>query len=126
MRVASTFVRDSADILGKNPGGSSTGSAVGVAAGYAPIGIGTDTTGSVIIPATRAALYGLRITPGRVSLQGVLPLSRTFDSLGIMAKTACDIQSTLDVMLPTKINHEASSDRPWSKLRVAVVAAPEK
>lgn len=59
-----------------NPGGSSTGSAVGVSAGYAAIAIGTGTTGSVNIPSTRAALYGIRITTGTSDMNGIIPLLR--------------------------------------------------
>ncbi|MFW2333380.1 amidase, partial [Ilumatobacter sp.] len=70
------------------PGGSSSGSAVAVAAGLAPVALGTDTSGSVRIPASLCGLTGLKTTVGRVSRAGVYPLSRTLDSIGPLAHSA--------------------------------------
>ncbi|KAH8601745.1 amidase signature domain-containing protein [Bisporella sp. PMI_857] len=83
----------------QSPGGSSTGSAVGVSAGYASIGLGTDTTGSVVIPATRAGLYSIRLTTGITSMEGIVPFSRKFDTVGPLAKGARDIANILDVIV---------------------------
>jgi amidase len=115
----------------QSPGGSSTGSAVGVSAGYAPNAIGTDTTGSVINPATRAALYGLRVTPGIASMDGVIQFSRTFDSLGAMAKKVRDLADILTIMIdPTqpgvpREGYASNLEGVWSDLRVGFVA-PDK
>ncbi|MEM8663854.1 MAG: amidase family protein, partial [Pseudomonadota bacterium] len=68
-------------------GGSSGGSAAAVAAGLADVGIGTDTGGSVRIPAAYCELYAFKPSRGRVSLEGVLPLSPTLDHVGVMAAT---------------------------------------
>ena len=73
------------------PGGSSSGSGVAVAAGLAPVAIGTDTGGSVRIPSAMNGLTGLKPTFGRVSLEGVIPLSRSLDSVGPMARSARDV-----------------------------------
>ncbi len=72
------------------PGGSSSGSAVAVAAGLAPFALGTDTSGSVRVPASLCGLTGLKTTVGRVSRAGVYPLSPTLDSVGPLAHSAAD------------------------------------
>ena len=64
-------------------GGSSSGSAAAVAAGLADIGIGTDTAGSVRVPAASCGLFGLRPSHGSVETEGVLPLAPSFDVVGI-------------------------------------------
>jgi amidase len=69
------------------PGGSSTGSAVAVASGFSTLAIGTDTIGSLITPANRAALYALKPTVGQVPMDGIFNLSKTFDSVGGMVCT---------------------------------------
>lgn len=70
------------------PGGSSSGSAVAVASGAADFALGSDTGGSVRIPATANGIYGIRPTHGRVSLGGVLPLAPSFDTVGWFAASA--------------------------------------
>lgn len=72
------------------PGGSSSGTGVAVAAGMAPWGIGTDTGGSVRIPSSWCGITGLKTTIGRLSCEGVLPLSTTLDTPGPMARTVED------------------------------------
>jgi len=72
------------------PGGSSSGSAVAVASGLVPIALGTDTSGSVRIPASLCGITGLKTTVGRVSRAGVYPLSATLDSVGPLARSVAD------------------------------------
>jgi aspartyl-tRNA(Asn)/glutamyl-tRNA(Gln) amidotransferase subunit A len=72
------------------PGGSSSGTAVAIAAGLAPLGLGTDTGGSVRIPAALCGIVGLKTTVGRVSRAGVYPLSFSLDSVGVMARSVED------------------------------------
>lgn len=90
------------------PGGSSTGSAVSVAAGFCPLGIGTDTIGSLITPASRASLYALKPTPGEIPTDGIFCLSKTFDSPGGMAKSATDLVNLMN-MLMAPSDHEFGS-----------------
>ena len=72
------------------PGGSSSGTAVAVAAGLAPVGLGTDTGGSVRIPAALCGIVGLKTTVGRVSRAGVYPLSYSLDTVGVLARCVED------------------------------------
>ena len=74
----------------RTPGGSSSGSAVAVAAGLAPAAIGTDTGGSVRLPAAWCGIVGLKVTAGRISTHGVLPLSSTLDTPGPMTRSVED------------------------------------
>jgi aspartyl-tRNA(Asn)/glutamyl-tRNA(Gln) amidotransferase subunit A len=74
----------------RTPGGSSSGSAVAVAAGLTPAAIGTDTGGSVRVPAAWCGLAGLKVTHGRISTHGVLPLSTTLDTPGPMTRSVED------------------------------------
>ena len=72
------------------PGGSSSGSGVAVAAGMVPVALGTDTGGSVRIPAALCGIVGLKTTVGRISRAGVYPLSGTLDSVGVLSRTVED------------------------------------
>src|SRR5215468_4814312 len=84
--------------VARTPGGSSSGSGVAVAAGLAPWAIGTDTGGSVRLPASWCGLTGLKTTIGRVSTYGILPLSPTLDTPGPMARSVEDIALLYQVM----------------------------
>ena len=77
------------------PGGSSSGSGVAVAAGLAPVGMGSDTGGSIRIPAACCGTVGLKPTYGRVSRAGVLPLSWSLDHVGPLTRTAADAARVL-------------------------------
>jgi aspartyl-tRNA(Asn)/glutamyl-tRNA(Gln) amidotransferase subunit A len=84
--------------VARTPGGSSSGSGVAVAAGFAPWAIGTDTGGSVRLPASWCGLTGLKTTIGRVSTYGILPLSPTLDTPGPMARSVTDAALLYHVM----------------------------
>jgi aspartyl-tRNA(Asn)/glutamyl-tRNA(Gln) amidotransferase subunit A len=79
-------------------GGSSSGSAVAVAAGLAPAAIGSDTGGSIRIPAALCGLTGLKTTYGLISLHGAVPLSTTLDSIGPLSRTVEDAALLTAVM----------------------------
>jgi len=82
----------------RTAGGSSSGSAAAVAAGMVPLAVGTDTGGSVRIPAAYCGIVGLKPTFGRVSHQGVFPLSWSIDHVGPIGRTVDDVATLLDVM----------------------------
>lgn len=77
------------------PGGSSSGTAVAVAAGLAPMGIGSDTGGSVRVPCAFNGLVGLKVTHGRISLHGTGLLSWTLDTIGPMGRSVDDCAEML-------------------------------
>jgi aspartyl-tRNA(Asn)/glutamyl-tRNA(Gln) amidotransferase subunit A len=72
------------------PGGSSSGPAVATAAGMALAGLGTDTTGSIRVPASLCGLVGIRPTLARIPISGVVPLAWSYDTVGPLARTVAD------------------------------------
>lgn len=92
-----------------SPGGSSGGSAAAVAAGVVPVAIGTDTGGSVRVPAAMCGILGLKVTHGRVPLSGVFPLAGSLDTVGPLARTIEDLTATY-----LAIAGDDPSD-PWSQ-----------
>ena len=81
------------------PGGSSSGSAAAVAGGLVPLSIGTDTGGSVRLPAAYCGITGFKFTVGLVDTQGVAPLSKTLDSIGVFAKTMAETALVYDALV---------------------------
>ena len=80
------------------PGGSSSGTAVAVASGMAPCGIGSDTGGSIRLPAAYCGLVGLKVTAGRLPLHGIMPLSQSLDTPGPIAQTVLDCLIMFNVL----------------------------
>jgi amidase len=74
----------------RTPGGSSSGSAAAVAAGMAPLALGTQTAGSVIRPAAFCGIVGYKPSPGRLPRAGVKPVSDTLDEVGVLARSVDD------------------------------------
>ena len=83
----------------RNPGGSSGGVAVAVTANYAAAGLGTDTCGSIRIPAAHNNLVGIRATQGLISRRGIIPLSHTQDIAGPIARSVTDLALLLDAVV---------------------------
>ena len=82
------------------PGGSSSGSAVACASGLVDFALGTDTGGSVRVPAAHCALFGMRPTHGAVSLEGAVPMSPSFDTVGWFARDAATLRAVGAALLP--------------------------
>jgi amidase len=83
---------------GRNPSGSSSGSAVGLAAALAPLAVGSETDGSVLSPAGACGVVGLKPTLGLVSRGGIVPISLAQDTAGPMARCVADVAALLDGM----------------------------
>jgi amidase len=90
---------------GRVPGGSSSGPASAVALGQADIGLGSDTAGSVRVPASYCGLYGMRPTHGAVPVDGMLPLAPAFDTVGWLARDARTLAAIGEVLLPAPVKH---------------------
>jgi len=84
--------------LTRTPAGSSGGTGVAVAAGYAPLGIGTDTGGSIRGPSNVNGIVGLKPTHGLISRDGIIPLALSLDTGGPMARSVYDIAVSLGIM----------------------------
>ena len=105
---------------GRVPGGSSAGSAAAVAAGLADLALGTDTGGSVRVPASYCGVYGWRPTHGVVPVDGVVPLSPSFDAVGLLAPNAHLLAHGADALLGPEHDHA-----DWSAPRTRLVLAAE-
>jgi amidase len=107
-----------------NPAGSSTGSAVGVSAGYAPVALGTETEGSLIVPASRQALYTIKSTPGIISTAGIVPISGFADVAGPFSKSVLDLAILMDILVdPSKTGvpkggYETAVTGSWDGLKI--------
>jgi aspartyl-tRNA(Asn)/glutamyl-tRNA(Gln) amidotransferase subunit A len=84
--------------INRMSGGSSGGSAVAVSSGMSLASIGTDTSGSIRVPASLSGIFGLKPTYGRVSKYGVMPLAPSIDHVGPLARSAWDIAALLQVI----------------------------
>jgi aspartyl-tRNA(Asn)/glutamyl-tRNA(Gln) amidotransferase subunit A len=105
------------------PGGSSSGTAVAVAAGLAPAGIGSDTGGSVRIPSAFNGLVGLKVTYGRISLHGTGLLSWTLDTIGPLARSVEDCAELLRALAAPDARDAATLAQPALDLPADLGAA---
>jgi amidase len=94
--------------LDRNPSGSSSGSAAAVAANLAAAGVGTETDGSIVSPASCCGLVGLKPTVGLVSRSGIVPIAHTQDTAGPMARTVADAAALLSAMTGPDPNDPAT------------------
>ncbi|MFC4496510.1 amidase [Streptomyces ovatisporus] len=97
---------------GRIPGGSSSGPASAVALREADAGLGSDTAGSIRVPASYCGLYGMRPTHGAVPVTGMLPLAPRFDTVGWLARDAGTLLRLGNVLLPPAPDDEEQGARP--------------
>jgi len=121
--------------LDRNPGGSSGGSAAAVAGNLCTAALGTDTTGSIRIPASNCGVVGLKATYGLVSIRGIIPLTLSLDHCGPITRTVQDSALLLNVLAGfdkldiASVEHApedylAGMRRPVSDLRIGIPRAP--
>ena len=93
-------------------GGSSGGSAAAVAAGLVPLTLGSDTNGSIRVPASLCGIFGLKPTYGRLSRAGVFLFSSSFDHIGPFARSVRDIATTFDILQGADVSDPICTTRP--------------
>ncbi len=108
---------------GRNPSGSSSGSAVAVAAGLAPLAIGTETDGSIVSPANNCGIVGLKPTLGLVSRAGIVPISSAQDTAGPMTGCVADAAALLGVIAGIDPADPATDDMPDPAARDGAIHA---
>ena len=101
--------------IAHTPGGSSSGSAAGVAAGFFPLALGTQTMGSVIRPAAFCGIPGFKPSQGRLSLQGIVPFARSEDQPGFFCASMADMPLVLDVLTSGDWKGRARPSSPEKK-----------
>lgn len=95
------------------PGGSSSGSASAVACSVVDFALGTDTGGSVRVPASNCGILGFRPTHGRISVAGVNPFAPTFDTVGIFTSTFSLMRKVSSVLLPSTADGGERGKKPF-------------
>lgn len=103
------------------PGGSSSGSAVAVAAGDIDIGLGTDTGGSIRVPASYNGLFGIRTTHGLITSEQMVPLAPVFDTVGWFARDARTLARVGEVLLPDHLSRQFPAKPEQGSLRIALL-----
>ncbi len=106
---------------GRTTGGSSSGSALLVKAGVVPLALGTDTGGSIRVPAAFCGLYGFRMVPHHAWIADGFPLAESFDTPGFFTAHAADLRATLDALVPESPRPSTLDPRP---LRGAYLVLP--
>jgi len=88
----------------RDPGGSTSGPAAAVAGGLCELGLGTDTLGSIRVPASYCGVHGFRPTHGRIPTQGVMPLAQSFDTVGLLAADPAQLARAAEVLLGARLD----------------------
>jgi amidase len=102
----------------RDPGGSTSGPASATAGALCDLGLGTDTLGSIRVPASYCGLYGLRPTHGRIAADGVMPLAQDFDTVGVLARDGESLRRAGEVLLGA----DSTSVSPPARLLIAAQA----
>jgi amidase len=111
-------------VLDRNASGSSTGSAVAVAASYVPIAVGTETNGSIVSPASHCGIVGLKPTVGLVSRSGIIPISHSQDSAGPMGRTVMCVATLLNALAAPDPADPAQAESAATPVAGATPATP--
>jgi Asp-tRNA(Asn)/Glu-tRNA(Gln) amidotransferase A subunit family amidase len=106
------------------PGGSSSGSAAAVAAGMAPLALGTQTVGSIVRPATYCGIFGFKPTFGAIDRAGCMPLSSRLDHVGPFARTAADLELAWRVLSDARQAGGATESPPRRPARAYRIDEP--
>ena len=106
-------------------GGSSGGSGAAVAGGLVPLALGTDTNGSIRVPAALCGVFGLKPTFGRVSRAGVSPLAASFDHVGPFARTVGDLAAAFDAIQGPDPADPVCADRPATPCSAEIGRPPD-
>src|SRR2546422_3866432 len=101
--------------LDRSPCGSSSGTAAGIAANFAAVGVGTETDGSIVCPSSACSLGGVKPTPGLVSRSGIVPIAHSQDTAGPMARTVSDAAILLGALAGADAR-DAATDRKSTRL----------
>jgi len=104
-------------------GGSSSGSAVAVAAGLVPVAIGSDTGGSVRIPASLCGVVGFKPSFGTISNEGIVPLSPTLDTIGILTRSVSDASATFKIL--SGLDENIANRLKARELRIGIPTSEE-
>ncbi|MFC5930045.1 hypothetical protein D6T64_11280 [Cryobacterium melibiosiphilum] len=112
-------------VPGGLPGGSTSGPAAALALGHASIGLGTDTAGSIRVPASYQGLWGLRSTHGAVSRAGLLPLAPSFDTVGWLTGTPELLQRVAEVGLRATASLQVEAPARFAVAVPLIFAADE-
>jgi len=111
----------------QSPSGSSSGSAIAVSAGLVTIAVGSETFGSLVNPAQRAALFTVKPTLGIVPGDGIVPISRSYDTAGPLGKSPKDVADILTVLVdPSKTKvpdggYASALEGNWKDIKVATL-----
>ena len=109
----------------RSAGGSSGGSAAAVAAGLVPLALGTDTNGSIRVPASVCGIHGFKPTYGRLSRAGVFPFAASLDHTGPLARSAADLALAYDAMRGADPRDPVCRDTPSDALSSDLDNGPE-
>jgi amidase len=111
--------------LDRDTSGSSSGTGAAIAAGLAPLGVGTETDGSIVSPASICGLVGLKPTVGRMSRDGIVPIAHSQDTPGPMTRTVADAALLYAAMSGPDDGDAATSAAPADRAPASTVALPD-